>query len=314
MPAHGLPTRGITQAFALLELRAAEAFGCRFFQPRAGRLRQVLFFIHIPKTAGISFRRMLWRNLRTRLIEVPHVFLEDAIGWERIRKWMNSDAEKLAVASHRLSLDLPLRDCETFSGYAIAVIRNPADWISSHFHYTRKPGIISYAQTNPNQFSSFDSYIAYLANRRNEVGFKAPSQAKILLRDNHANVGDVETLLVKQRLFLLPQELLLEGVTALSMRFPKHLRDPSLEQVNVNKRSRHPMNPETRKLVSELLSVDHRLYALAEANLKTLLAGVESASYTRKLRAVRLKSEFRNAALSGLQAGSERVSNFIRSL
>jgi hypothetical protein len=50
-------------------------------------MRRVLFFIHIPKTAGTAFRQMLWRNLRSRLIEVPHVFLEGPIEEGKIRNW-----------------------------------------------------------------------------------------------------------------------------------------------------------------------------------------------------------------------------------
>jgi hypothetical protein len=50
-------------------------------------MRRVLFFIHIPKTAGTAFRQMLWRNLRSRLIEVPHVFLEGPIEEWKIRNW-----------------------------------------------------------------------------------------------------------------------------------------------------------------------------------------------------------------------------------
>jgi hypothetical protein len=76
--------------------------------------RDVLFFINIPKAAGTTIRAMLRRNLRSRLMKVSHVFFEGAISGASIRQWLNHDTTKLGVASHCLSLDLHLEDCETF--------------------------------------------------------------------------------------------------------------------------------------------------------------------------------------------------------
>jgi len=143
-------------------------------------MRRVLFFIHIPKTAGSAFRQMLWRNLRSGLIEVPHVFFEGPIEKGKIRIWLNQDTAKLAVASHRLSLDLPLEDCETFSGFAVAVIREPIDWLASHFYYTRKPGIVSFS--NADHFGSIDDYVQHLCSQRHDPHFRPPSQSRSLLR------------------------------------------------------------------------------------------------------------------------------------
>lgn len=275
-------------------------------------MRRVLFFIHIPKTAGTAFRQMLWRNLRSRLIEVPHVFLEGAIQEEKIRNWLNQDTAKLAVASHRLSLDLPLEDCETFSGFAIAVIRDPIDWLASHFHYTRKPGIISFAKTD--QFCSIEDYIRQLYAQRHDPRFRPPSQARTLLRDTPRVEQDIRMLLRQRRLFLLPQEHLLEGVTALSMRFPELLRDPSMEQLNVNARPREPMSPEAGRMASEVLASDLYLHSLAHENLQDLLAELDLSTYERKLHAVRMKSRFRGIFLSKLQSISERANRLVRSL
>jgi hypothetical protein len=71
---------------------------------------------------------------------------------KRIRAWLNRDMAKPAVASHRLRLDLPLDDCEAFSGFGVAVIRHPFEKLSSHYHYTRKSGMIS--NSNTEQFLS----------------------------------------------------------------------------------------------------------------------------------------------------------------
>jgi hypothetical protein len=184
-------------------------------------MRRVLFFIHIPKTAGSSFRQMLWRNLRSRLIEVPHVFFEGPIEKGKLRIWLNQDTAKLAVASRRLSLDLPLEDCEILSGFAVAEIRNSVDWLSSHFYYTRKPGIVSFS--NADQFGSINDYVQHLSSQRHDPHFRPPSQARSLLRGASLISDHIQILLQKRRLFLLPQEYLLEGVTVLSMRFLNYL-------------------------------------------------------------------------------------------
>jgi hypothetical protein len=225
---------------------------------------------------------------------------------------VNHDTAKLGVASHRLSLDLPLQDCETFSGFAIAVIRDPIDWLASHFHYTRKPGVISFSKAD--QFCSIEDYIQHLYAQRHDPHFRPPSQAKTLLRGTHTVEQDICMLLRQRRLFLLPQEHLLEGVTALSLRFPELLRDPSMEQSNVNLRSREPLPPEARNMIREVLVDDFRLHSLAHENFKDLLAELDLSFYQRKLRGVRRKSRFRSLFFSQIQTVSHRASQLVQSL
>jgi hypothetical protein len=275
-------------------------------------MRRVLFFIHIPKTAGSAFRQMLWRNVRSRLIEVPHVFFEGPIEKGKIRIWLNQDTAKLAVASHHLSLDLPLEDCETFSGFAVAVIRDPIDWLASHFYYTRKPGIVSFSTAD--QFGSIDDYVQHLSSQMHDPHFRPPSQARSLLSSASIQSDNVQTPLQKRRLFLLPQEHLLEGVTVLAMRFPELLRDPSIEQLNVNVRPRVLLSPETRRMARELLADDFRLHLLAQDNLKELVSELDQGAFQRKLRAVRIKSRLRAIFLSKLQSVSERANRLVQSL
>lgn len=254
---------------------------------------------------------MLWRNLRSRLIEVPNVFFEDAIQKEKIRNWLNQDTAKIAVASHRLSLDLPLEDCETFSGVAVAVIRDPIDWLGSHFHYTRKPGIITFSKAN--QFSSIEDYVRHLYAQRHDPRFRPPSQIRTL-RGVRAAEHNIHELLRQRRLFLIPQEHLLEGVTVLSIHFPELLRDPSMGQSNVNLRTKEPLSAEVRRMIDEVLADDFRLHSLAHENLKELQGELDLSAYQRKLRGVRSKSRFRATFLSALQSASERLNHLVRSL
>lgn len=275
-------------------------------------MRSVLFFIHIPKTAGTTVRQMLRRNLRSRLIEVPHVFFEGAIQKAKLEAWLNQDLGKLAVASHRLNLDLPLSVSGAFSGFAFAVIRDPVDWLASHYYYTRKPGIISFSKSD--QFSSIDDYVQYLHSQMANPGFRPPSQLRALLPSTCTMEEDICRLLRQQRLFLLPQESLLEGLTALSMRFPELLKDPSMEQSNVNPRSRKPLSPETQDMAAELLSDDFRLHALAKKCLGDLVSDLDWNAYQGKLRIVRMKSRLRGGLLSRVQSFSERANRLIQCL
>jgi len=57
-------------------------------------MRRVLFFIHIPKTAGTACRQMLRRNLRSCMIEVPYVYLERLIESKTMRHQFNQDATR----------------------------------------------------------------------------------------------------------------------------------------------------------------------------------------------------------------------------
>lgn len=275
-------------------------------------MRRVLFFIHIPKTAGTACRQMLRRNLRSRLIEVPHVFLEGPIEGKRIRHWLNQDTAKLGVASHRLSLDLPLDDCETFSGYAIAVIRDPIDWLASHYHYTRKPGIISFAKTD--QFYSIEDYVESIYAQKSNPGFQPPSQARTLLTKSHTIDNDILKLIEKRRLFLIPQESLLEGFAALSMRFPELLRDSSIAQLNVNVRPQSLLSADTHSMITELLADDFRLHSLATENLTQLTSELDASLYHRLVRNLRMKSHLRGALVSPIQSLSERANRLVQFL
>lgn len=274
-------------------------------------MRSVLFFIHVPKTAGTTVRRMLWRNLRTRLIEIPHTFHEGPIDKVLLHSWLNNDLGTRAVASHRLSIALPLDVCETFSGFSFAVIREPLDWLASHFFYTKKQDIVSFSKSK--DFCSIGEFVKHLYFQRNQPNFRFPSQSRTLLRYTHDIDDDLISLLRNQKLFLLPQDQLLEGLTALSMLFPDQLRDPSIDHSNVNKRPKIPLDPDTQRMACEILASDYRLYSLAQQNLQDILGSIDIHAYQRKLRLSRIKSWFRVAILAKIQDVSVLTNNLIQS-
>ena len=267
--------------------------------------RSVLFFLHIPKTAGSSVCEVLARNLRDKLIYVPHVFLEGPIPKRKLSFWLKEDASKKSVVSHRLSLDLPWNN-PCFETIAFTVVRNPYSWIRSQYHYCRQPGIISFSPAK--DAKDFPSFLESL------MGFETQSN---LINGQHYHITkdsdeDPFQLARNGKLILLPQDRIEEGMLRLEWGLPEFFHDASVPRLNVAKKQSNNEVPETLKTrFEEKNHLDQSLYQLSHELLDSWIDEHGGESWAESLAQFQRRCKIRTNLKSPVQSFASRVASVI---
>lgn len=267
--------------------------------------RSVLFFLHIPKTAGTSVREVLARNLRGKLIEMPHAFLEGPIPRRNLNFWLKEDVSNKGVASHRLSLDLPW-NTPFFEPIAIAVVRNPYSWISSQYQYCRKPGIISFSPAkDATDFPGFlESHMAF-ETKSNLIN----GQHKHLTKDSDE---DPFQLARDGKLILLPQDRLEEGMLRLERGLPEFFHDASIPRLNVAKNQSNNEVRETLKTrFEEKNHLDQYLYQLSNELLDSWIDEYGGERWAESLAQFQRRCKIRTRIKSPVQSFVSRVASAV---
>ena len=267
--------------------------------------RSVLFFLHIPKTAGTSVKEVLARNLQGKLIEMPHTFLEGPIPKRNLTFWLQEDVSAKGVASHRLSLDLPW-NTPFFEPIAIAVVRNPYSWISSQYHYSRKPGIISFSPAkDAKDFPGFlESQMAF-ETKSNLIN----GQHKHLTKDSDE---DPFQLARDGKLLLLPQDRLEEGMLRLQLGLPEFFHDASIPRLNVSKKQNNNEVRETLKArFEEKNHLDQYLYQLSHELLDSWIDEHGDENWTKSLAQFQRRCKIRANIKSPVQSFVGRVASVV---
>jgi hypothetical protein len=270
-------------------------------------MRDVLFFIHIPKTAGTSINKMLARNLGSSLICIPHTFLEPPINSRLIKSWLNKSLTSYCVASHRLTIDIPLGPQDNFNGFAFAVIREPVEWFLSNFYYTRLQGIVSFGGSE--LVSSPAEYLDLIESRG-----KFLSQFRALTGES-SDLGHVRQLIDQGKLCLIPQDNLELGLALLHYRFPRLLKDVSLEQLNINNsRPAYAVSQDFQEHFDKLFANDLELYQIAKESMQIELARHNPDKLKFLTNIFRLKSMVRSVLISPPQRIASRLNNAFQRL
>ena len=267
--------------------------------------RSVLFFLHIPKTAGASVNEVLARNLRDKLIYVPHVFLEGPIPRRNLSFWLKEDASKKSVVSHRLSLDLPWND-PCFETIAFTVVRNPYSWIRSQYHYCRQPGIISFSPAKDAK-----DFIGFLESL---VAFE--TQSKLINgQHNHITTNSDEDpfqLAREGKLILLPHDRLEEGMLRLERGLPEFFQDASIPRLNAAKKRSKTEVPETLKTrFEEKNHLDQSLYQLSHEPLDSWIDEHGGENWTESLAQFQRRCKIRTKIKSPVKSFVSRVASVV---
>lgn len=96
----------------------------------------LFFFLHIPKTAGTTFKDILRRNFGPGYEEEYGLLVDFTYSAAQVTAMIERYPSLRCLSSHRISLDLPW-DRANCSLRAISFIRDPAERFASHYFFTR---------------------------------------------------------------------------------------------------------------------------------------------------------------------------------
>ena len=96
----------------------------------------LLVYIHIPKTAGTSFRRLISRRHPGRFRKAPNTFTHAEVAEERLRAALAEVPPPLAIGGHMV---YGLRDVLPGEAKYLTVLRDPVERTLSHYGYLVMP-------------------------------------------------------------------------------------------------------------------------------------------------------------------------------
>lgn len=92
----------------------------------------LLVYIHIPKTAGTSLRKLLSRRYPGRFGKAPNTFTHAEVAEERLGALVGNDPPPLAIGGHMV---FGLRDVLPADARYLTVLRDPVERTLSHYGY-----------------------------------------------------------------------------------------------------------------------------------------------------------------------------------
>jgi len=93
-------------------------------------------YLHIPKTAGTSFRRLISRQYAGRFRKTPNTFTHAQVAEERLRAMLAGEPPPLAIGGH---IVFGLRDALPRDARYLTVLRDPVERTLSHYGYLVAP-------------------------------------------------------------------------------------------------------------------------------------------------------------------------------
>jgi hypothetical protein len=225
-----------------------------------------LFFAHIPKTGGTSFRRLLEQNYG------PHFYASNEIIH---RKWRQDEVLDMlktyrsfyAFASHDFTLDLPFM----FEGkmvHVVAFVRNPIECFLSRYYYARSSlssstglektlDIADYIEEKKRQGDPFVNSLWHLSNEC----------------DKEKGLEKVHKWLELGQLHLYPSEKLSESCKLLKRRFPDTIVNESVGRELVSPKPTVPLNPALKKQIAKSIDAsEFEFYRIALNHFENELA------------------------------------------
>lgn len=130
------------------------------------------------------------------------------------------------------------------------------------------------------------------------------------LTGESSDLGHVRQLIVQGKLCLIPQDNLELGLALLHYRFPRLLKDVSLEQLNINNsRPAYAVSQDFQKHFDKLFANDLELYKIAKESMQIELARHNPDKLKFLTNIFRLKSMVRSVLISPPQRIASRLNN-----
>src|SRR5262245_36888531 len=96
----------------------------------------LVVYVHIPKTAGTSFRRLVASQFPERFGVAPNTFTHAEVAEERLRAMLGEELPPLAIGGH---IVFGLNDALPANARYVTVLRDPVERTLSHYGYLVAP-------------------------------------------------------------------------------------------------------------------------------------------------------------------------------
>lgn len=225
--------------------------------------------IHIPKTAGSTFKEISKRN-----------FGNDYFGFNQllpIKKYSLTadDMQKICVyrpslrliSSHCLTCDFPQKFAEK-QIRIISFIRNPIDRFSSHYHFCRKSNI--HFEPKAKELD-INSYIDWFLDDNYKPTYENLHNPNLSQYDffswnfeKHLGFDEIKKLIQENKLHLFPADKFDDACLVLQKLFPKDFRDMRYNK-NINKTNhKQKISDANYRKLQDKFKNDFALYQIAQ--------------------------------------------------
>ncbi|HUL06271.1 MAG TPA: sulfotransferase family 2 domain-containing protein [Candidatus Acidoferrum sp.] len=245
-------------------------------------MRRFYVHVHVPKTAGTSFEKLIRRNF------AKHYKQENWLLPTSGDRYRAVDIERLtmlhptirAYSSHRVSLDLPY-ESDAIHVMAVAWLRDPVERFVSHYFFERF-GNMDYCPAA--REVDLEAYVDGImrGTLRSPVDtvvtkYRCSQLAFLTGETGSAALERVKSLVQRNRLLLLPTERFSDACVLLERLFPEDFRDCSYgERRNVSVRDQ-AVTPAAREKIADLTRGD---VALRDFAVQSFDAALERAFAT----------------------------------
>ncbi|MCB1121247.1 MAG: sulfotransferase family 2 domain-containing protein [Verrucomicrobiae bacterium] len=264
-------------------------------------MKEFICWCHIPKTAGSTFRHILFRNLGRTYLFPTHGLYEESVKPENIRSMLKRGPRFCGVGGHRVSLALPY-DLKRFNVLGIAHTRNPVDRFLSEYFYLRK--------------ISKESIIADAKNVEDFIErIKAtPGRIQEFFERQTISIGISRTELKERmengQIHLFPCERFDESLVLLKKQYPGIFKDVSYKARNVNKSRPSTVAESVKDEIRELSPQDTELYQMSMEYLDHQLAShFTKEELESELKKLRFRCRIRALFLDNLISISAKAYN-----
>lgn len=221
-----------------------------------------LFFIHITKTGGSSFKQLLERNLKGQLDQIYCPIWEAPFTSEQLTSYLKEYSGKKAMTSHRICIDVPF-DFEERDVRAVAFVRDPASRFLSHYFFHRNNNMPGYDEVKT---MSASQYAEYALKEGNE-DWLIDGQFKFLMRSNpNGSINDIQSLVNTGKLLLLPLNRFDDSCLILEKELPEIIHNAAYVRQNISIRDQKPAK-EVLDNISSYMDLDNQLVEIANGCL-----------------------------------------------
>jgi hypothetical protein len=230
-------------------------------------------FLHVPKTGGSTFRRILKDNFGDEAaIENPYMCLQNYTK-EQIEQLFYLYSYRI-FAGHVFRLRDSLKALNS-SIQLIAFTRDPVEKAISAYYFLRNRDTTNV--NHPVKSKSFTEMVDFVLNKKIIWFFYFDSsQLEWLVGSEDANIIEVREAVSSKRLLLFPTEEFDLACVILERMFPDEFKDCSYpNRINVSNRPKL-INSNERAAAERLpwIQKDRRLHEFAKHNIKELSVSI----------------------------------------
>lgn len=228
--------------------------------------RQLFIHIHIPKTAGSTFGKILKNNFG-RAAASDNAIINYQHSSTQIEQMIKSYPMVKSFSSHRLSLDLPFH-LDSVWIQIITHIRNPVDRFISHYFYHRNNQEINTVPAA--KTLNFRDYIQYALIEGHQAGYINGQTRYLSGSPDKLGLHKIKKLLDDGHLLLFPVDRFDESCIVLERSYPNYFNNCAYVRVNISRKDQ-VVTEEDKNIIRQFIDYDSELLQMTHVFLDSLI-------------------------------------------